>query len=163
MGIIGYIHICQKGEWKRSFNMLINSIRQSNLYDNTSVIRIGVINDGQSLIDDSILQDTKFQVKKSLSIKLDKERPIILIGNLPPVAIKIEHPPLYLAMMLETLSMPYTFDELWQKIYITYPKCNIKEVEKSFNELSLFHLNMHKLKLQKYKLVKLQQIIQIQS
>ena len=80
-------------------------------------------------------KDTKFQVKKSLSIKLDKERPIILIGNLPPVAIKIEHPPLYLAMMLETLSMPYTFDELWQKIYITYPKCNIKEVEKSFNEL----------------------------
>jgi molybdopterin/thiamine biosynthesis adenylyltransferase len=80
-------------------------------------------------------KDTKFQVKRSLSIKLDNDHHVIWIGKLPPNVIKIEHPPLYLGMMLETLSMPYTFDELWQKIYITYPKCNIKEVEKSFNEL----------------------------
>lgn len=81
------------------------------------------------------IKDTKFQVKRSLSIKLDKDRPIIWIGKLSPNVIKIEHYPLYLAMMLETLSTPYTFEELWQKIYITYPKCNLKEVEKSFNEL----------------------------
>jgi molybdopterin/thiamine biosynthesis adenylyltransferase len=80
-------------------------------------------------------KDTKFQVKRSLSIKVDKYRPVILIGNLPPVAIKIEHPPFYLATMLQTLSIPSTFEELWQKINITYPKCNIKEVEKSFNDL----------------------------
>lgn len=80
-------------------------------------------------------KDTKFQVKRSLSIKLDKDCPVIWIGKLPPNVIKIEHSPLYLAMMLETLSTPYTFEELWQKIYITYPKCNIKEVEKSLNEL----------------------------
>jgi hypothetical protein len=80
-------------------------------------------------------KDTKFQVKRSLSIKLDKERPIILIGHLPPNAIKIEHPPLYLAIMLETLSLPYTFEELWQKIEVKYPHSSLSEVEKSFNEL----------------------------
>ena len=26
--IIIYIHICQKGEWKKSFNILINSIKK---------------------------------------------------------------------------------------------------------------------------------------
>jgi hypothetical protein len=77
MGIIGYIHICQKGEWKRSFNMLINSIRQSNLYDNTSVIRIGIVNDGSSLIKDSILQDSKFQVMY-LGKSSQYERPTLL-------------------------------------------------------------------------------------
>ena len=77
MGIIGYIHICQKGEWKRSFNMLINSIRQSNLYDNTSVIRIGIVNDGSSLIKDSILQDSKFQVMY-LGKSTQYERPTLL-------------------------------------------------------------------------------------
>jgi hypothetical protein len=68
--------------------------------------------------------DTKFQVKRSLSIKLDQNRPIIWIGNLPPNVIKIEHPRLYLAMMLETLSTPHTFEELWQKIEEKYPQCS---------------------------------------
>jgi molybdopterin/thiamine biosynthesis adenylyltransferase len=80
-------------------------------------------------------KDTKFQVKRSLSIKLDKDRPVIWIGKLPPNVIKIEHPPLYLARMLETLSIPYTFEELWQKIEVKYPQYSLSEVEKSFNEL----------------------------
>ena len=41
--IIGYIHICQKGDWKRSFNILIDSIKKSKLYDNTDEIRIGIV------------------------------------------------------------------------------------------------------------------------
>jgi hypothetical protein len=77
MGIIGYIHICQKGEWKRSFNMLINAIRQSSLYENTSVIRIGVVNDGSALIKDSILQDSKFKVMY-LGNSAQYERPTLL-------------------------------------------------------------------------------------
>jgi len=57
--------------------MLINSIRQSNLYDNTSVIRIGIVNDGSSLIKDSILQDSKFQVMY-LGKSSQYERPTLL-------------------------------------------------------------------------------------
>ncbi|MBK1986792.1 ThiF family adenylyltransferase [Sphaerospermopsis aphanizomenoides BCCUSP55] len=79
--------------------------------------------------------NTKFQIKRSLSIKLDQDRPVIWIGNLPPNAIKIEHPPLYLAMMLETLSIPYTFAEIWQKINIQYPQAIFSDVEKYFNDL----------------------------
>jgi len=77
MGIIGYIHICQKGEWKRSFNMLINSIKHSALYDSTSVIRIGVINDKSALINDPILKDSKFQVMY-LGKSSQYERPTLL-------------------------------------------------------------------------------------
>lgn len=62
MTIIGYIHICQKGQWKRSFQMLINCIKKSGLYVNTKVIRLGIINDSGILIEDDILNDPLFQI-----------------------------------------------------------------------------------------------------
>ncbi len=43
--IIGYIHICQKGEWKRSFDIIFNSLQNSGLYDETSEIRCGILSD----------------------------------------------------------------------------------------------------------------------
>lgn len=60
--IIGYIHVCQKGEWQRSFKMLIDSIITSGLYDKTEIIRIGVVNDNGDLINDEILNNDKFQI-----------------------------------------------------------------------------------------------------
>jgi hypothetical protein len=77
----------------------------------------------------------KFQIKRHLSIRVDNNRPVIWIGHLPPNVIKIEHPPFYLAMMLELLSVPSTFEEIWQKIQFHYPQCNLIKVKKSFNEL----------------------------
>ena len=77
MPIIGYIHVCQKGEWKRSFSMLINAIRRSQLYDNTQVIRIGVVNDVGHLINDDILQDNKFELLY-LGNSAQYERPTLL-------------------------------------------------------------------------------------
>jgi len=75
--IIGYIHLCQKGEWKRSFNMLIESIKSSELYNNTNEIRIGVVNESGKLIEDEILHDKKFKI---VYIGNDKEyeRPTLL-------------------------------------------------------------------------------------
>jgi len=62
MDIIGYIHICQKGQWKRSLGMLINGIKQSGLYENTKVIRLGIVNDNKSIIPDDILEDPLFEI-----------------------------------------------------------------------------------------------------
>jgi hypothetical protein len=42
--------------------MLIDSIKQSNLYDNTSVIRLGIVNDSGILIKDDLLNDDKFDI-----------------------------------------------------------------------------------------------------
>jgi hypothetical protein len=60
--IIGYIHICQKGEWKRSLQILLNAIKKSNLYKNTNIIRLGIVNDSGIIINDSILEDKKFDI-----------------------------------------------------------------------------------------------------
>lgn len=77
MTIIGYIHICQKGEWRRSFTILINCIKDYGLYDATSCIRIGIVNDEGSLIPDEILQDPKFQIIY-IGNSTEYERPTLL-------------------------------------------------------------------------------------
>ena len=43
--IIGYFHICQKDNWERSFDIMMDAIKKSGLYDVTSEIRCGVVND----------------------------------------------------------------------------------------------------------------------
>lgn len=60
--IIGYFHICQKGEWKRSFDMIFNCIKNYGLYDATSEIRLGIVNDDDKIIEDYRLNDSKFKV-----------------------------------------------------------------------------------------------------
>ena len=77
MDIIGYIHICQKGQWKRSFEMLLNCIKKSNLYENIKVIRLGIVNDDGILIDDEILKDPIFDIIY-VGNSLEYERPTLL-------------------------------------------------------------------------------------
>ena len=77
MHIIGYIHVCQLGDWQRSFRMLINSIKQSQLYDNVNVIRIGVVNNVGKIINDPLLQDDKFELMY-LGYAAQYERPTLL-------------------------------------------------------------------------------------
>ena len=75
--IIGYIHICQKGDWTRTFRMLIDAIKQSGLYEQTSVIRLGVLNDAGVLKEDEILKDSKFQIVYT-GKSAEYERPTLL-------------------------------------------------------------------------------------
>ena len=75
--IIIYIHICQKGEWKKSFNILINSIKKSNLYFIINEIRLGIVNDDGILLDDEILHDDKFNIIH-IGNSADYERPTLL-------------------------------------------------------------------------------------
>jgi hypothetical protein len=75
--IVGYIHVCQKGDWKRSFNILIDSVKTSKLYDQVKIIRIGIVNDLGYIINDPIFNDTKFETFY-FGISSQYERPTLL-------------------------------------------------------------------------------------
>lgn len=60
--IVGYIHVCQKGEWIRSFQMLMNKIKASGLYEKTSVIRVGIVNNEKNVLNSELFDDDKFEV-----------------------------------------------------------------------------------------------------
>ena len=60
--IIGYFHICQIGEWKRSFDMVFNFIKNYGLYDNTVEIRCGILSESGTIIDDYRFKDPKFKI-----------------------------------------------------------------------------------------------------
>ena len=60
--IIGYIHICQIGEWQRSLKMILDVIRSSGLYENTHTIRLGILSDLGVVIQDQLLNDDKFEI-----------------------------------------------------------------------------------------------------
>jgi len=59
MKIIGYIHVCQKGEWERSYDLLMESVRSSGLYEEADEIRIGVVNKKGILIPNERFKDRK--------------------------------------------------------------------------------------------------------
>lgn len=75
--IIGYIHVCQKGEWQKSYDLLLEYIKKYGLYDNIKELRIGVVNDMGDLIEDRRFTDKK--IKIIYVGKSDKyERPTLL-------------------------------------------------------------------------------------
>ncbi len=74
--IIIYIHVCQKGDWKRSFKMIMDKIRDSGLYESCSEIRCCVLND-VCLDSDPILIDKKINIFY-LGTTDNYERPTLL-------------------------------------------------------------------------------------
>jgi hypothetical protein len=75
--IIGYIHVCQKGEWKKSFTMIFDEIKNSGLYDEVNEIRCGILNDNGILINDDILNDPKIKIIH-VGYSHEYERPTLL-------------------------------------------------------------------------------------
>lgn len=75
--IIGYIHVCQKDGWKKSYDMLIKDIKASGLYDNTKEIRIGIVNDDGIKIEDDRFLDDKIQIIY-VGKSAEYERPTLL-------------------------------------------------------------------------------------
>ena len=62
--IIGYIHVCQKRDWRKSFDLVWNALVTSGLYAATAQIRVGVVFDKE--IDMDIrLQDPKIKIVAS--------------------------------------------------------------------------------------------------
>lgn len=60
--IIGYIHICQVEGWKRSYDLIFDSVKKSGLYDATEEIRIGIVNDTGKVIPDERFNDEKINI-----------------------------------------------------------------------------------------------------
>lgn len=60
--LICYFHICQKSGWERSFDCLMYSIKQNNLYDALHEIRVGIVNDVDNIIPDERLNDPKIVI-----------------------------------------------------------------------------------------------------
>lgn len=60
--IVGYIHICQKDGWQRSFDLIMSSVRSSGLYNVTREIRLNIVNDHKRILPDVRFQDVKFTV-----------------------------------------------------------------------------------------------------
>jgi len=60
--IIGYIHICQKEGWKRSFDILMEHIKTSQLYEQAFQIRLGVLSDDGHFVDDERFHDSKMKI-----------------------------------------------------------------------------------------------------
>lgn len=75
--IIGYIHVCQKEGWKLLFDMFMDKIKQSKLYDNTNEIRVSILNDNGLIIDDIRFNDTKIVIIYK-GISSEYERPTLL-------------------------------------------------------------------------------------
>ena len=74
MHIVGYIHVCQTGEWRRVLDMIFTELRQSGLYDVTSVINCCVVTD--TVPDTSFANDKcKILVKGRTALY---ERPTLL-------------------------------------------------------------------------------------
>uniref|UniRef100_A0A6C0L7V2 Uncharacterized protein n=1 Tax=viral metagenome TaxID=1070528 RepID=A0A6C0L7V2_9ZZZZ len=59
--IIGYIHVCQKEGWKRTFDLIMDTIRQSKLYDEISELRVSVLSD-DIFQDDDRFHDVKMRI-----------------------------------------------------------------------------------------------------
>lgn len=82
-----------------------------------------------------IIESTKFQLARALSVRLSKDSSQIQIGSLPPAALIINKPPSYLARMLELLSTPHTLHELLEKLELESPEFHHEEIKEVFNEL----------------------------
>ena len=60
--IIGYIHVCQKGEWRKSYDILMTSIKKYGLYDRVTELRVGIVNDKGILEEDKRFEDPKIKI-----------------------------------------------------------------------------------------------------
>ena len=76
--IRGYIHICQKEGWRRSFDMLMSKIKESQLYEQTTTIRISVLSDNGVFEDDPRYHDPKIVINYKGRSE-EYERPTLLL------------------------------------------------------------------------------------
>lgn len=60
--IVGYIHICQKDGWKIVYDLIMEKIKSSGLYANTTELRVAVLSDDGIFIDDARFTDPKINI-----------------------------------------------------------------------------------------------------
>jgi hypothetical protein len=77
MNIIGYIHVCQKQNWHRSFDLIISKIKSTTLYENINELRVSVLSDSGVFVDDERFHDPKMIIVYKGSSE-EYERPTLL-------------------------------------------------------------------------------------
>jgi hypothetical protein len=77
MNIIGYIHVCQKEHWNKTFDLLMDKIKSTTLYENISELRISVLSDSGIFVDDERFHDPKMIIVYKGSSE-EYERPTLL-------------------------------------------------------------------------------------
>lgn len=60
--IVGYIHVCQQGNWQITYDMIMSAAKNSGLYDNSSEIRVGVVNNLDHIIPEERFNDPKIKI-----------------------------------------------------------------------------------------------------
>lgn len=60
--IIGYFHVCQKDGWKMIYDLIMENIKSSGLYDNMSELRLSVLSDDGIFVDDERFSDPKITI-----------------------------------------------------------------------------------------------------
>ena len=92
--IIGYFHICQKGNWQKSFHMIIEKVIQSGLFAVAHEIRLSVLTTSGNTPDKSnhpIWSDPKMRIVY-VGKHEEYERPTLLhmrnAANTDPVYTK---------------------------------------------------------------------------
>lgn len=76
--IIGYIHICQKKRWQNSFDLLMNKIRESGLYEKLNILRISILSDNGVFQDNWRFRDPKIEIVYK-GYSEEYERPTLLL------------------------------------------------------------------------------------
>jgi len=75
--IVGYIHVCQKGNWQKSYDILMDSIKKYGLYDRVCEIRVGIVNEKSILVEDKRFEDPKIKIIY-IGKSTNYERPTLL-------------------------------------------------------------------------------------
>ena len=75
--IVGYFHVCQLGEWVKSFDLIFDCLRKSGLYETTNEIRLGVVCPDKKIIQDYRLEYDKVKICV-VDIPQQYERPTLL-------------------------------------------------------------------------------------
>lgn len=147
MTIIGYIHICQIGEWERSLNMLINAIVESGLYEQCAEIRCGILNHSRQFVktDNSIWQYSKLTVVY-VGDPQEYERPTLLhmkrSAEIDSSNTKYFYVHTKGLRWFGTPSEPFVVD--WIKLLIYWNITKWRDAERALDDYDVYGCNYYK-------------------
>ena len=75
--IIGYFHVCQLGDWRRSFDLSMDTLKKYGLFHATKELRIGILSETGAYEDDPRFHDPKLSIVYSGTLS-EYERPTLL-------------------------------------------------------------------------------------
>ena len=141
--IIGYFHICQVGNWRKSFHMIMESIMQSGLYDAANEIRCGVLTEFGEY-DQMIHSYEKIQIVY-LGTPAEYERPTLLhmreAENTDPVHTKYFYIHTKGIRWFDTPQEPFVID--WINLLLYWNIEQWRDAEDTLNKYDTYGCNYY--------------------